>query len=138
MQANSSEYLELLEQVKREISQTRNQVESQASTSVVGMYWRIGCYLNEGRGYGTSFIDSLSKDIQQSFQGIKGMSARNLRYVAKFAREVNVEFCNGYCRIPWGHVAKLLDKTEPGERREWSCRAIAASIFEHLLNCAIA
>ena len=102
------------------------QVHSRESANVGRR--RNGCdgiaVWKQGRGYGTSFIDSLSKDIQQSFPGIKGMSARNLRYVAKFAREVNVEFCNGYCRIPWGHVAKLLDKTEPGERREWYRQAI--------------
>lgn len=119
MLANNSEYLGLLEQVKREIMETRGQVASHASASVVGMYWRIGCHLNEKREYGTGFIDSLSKDIRQAFPGIRGMSARSLRYMAKFAREVGPEFCNGYCRIPWGHVVKLLDKTEPGERREW-------------------
>lgn len=39
--------------------------------------------------------------------------------MAKFAREVDSELCNSYCTIPWGHVVKLLDKTNPGERREW-------------------
>ena len=119
MLANNSEYLKLLEQVKREISEARIQIASQASASVVGMYWRIGHHLNEEREYGTGFIDSLSKDIRQAFPGIKGMSARSLRYMAKFAREVDAEFCNGYCKIPWGHVVRLLDKTEPDERREW-------------------
>ncbi len=32
--------------------------------------------------------------------------------------------CNSYCAIPWGHVVKLLDKTNPGERREWYRQAI--------------
>lgn len=119
MLANNSEYMNLLEQVKREIAQTRTQVASQASASIVGMYWRIGRHLNEEREYGTSFIDSLSKDIRAAFPGIKGMSARSLRYMAKFAREVDAEFCNDYCKIPWGHVVKLLDKTKAGEQREW-------------------
>lgn len=119
MLANNTDYIELLEQIKHEIVQTRSQVASQAGTSVIGMYWRIGGHLNKERGYGTGYIDSLSKDIRTAFTGIKGMSARNLRYMAKFAREVDAEFCNGYCKIPWGHIVKLLDKTEPGERREW-------------------
>lgn len=118
MLANNSEYIELLEQVKREIVETRAKVAAQAGASVIGMYWRIGCHLNEERAYGTSYIDTLSKDLRREFPGVKGMGARNLRYMAKFAREADLEFCNSCCNIPWGNTMKLLDKTEPGQQRE--------------------
>lgn len=123
MLANNTDYIELLEQIKHEIVQTRSQVASQAGASVIGMYWRIGSHLNEEREYGTGYIDSLSKDIRVAFPSIKGMSARNLRYMAKFAREVDVQFCNSCCKIPWGHVVYLLNKTSPGPEREWYVNA---------------
>ena len=137
--ANGSEYLDLLEQVKGEISTTRAEVAAQAAAGLVAMYWRIGCRLNEEREYGTGFIDSLSKDIRAAFPGIKGMSGRNLRYMAKFAREVSSEFCSAYCKIPWGHIMKLLDKTEPGARREWYRQAIvengwSQAVLDHQLD----
>lgn len=101
MLANSSEHTALLEQLKCEIVETRAKVASQAGASVVGMYWRIGRHLNEEREYGTGHIDMLSKDLRREFLGIKGMSARSLRYMAEFAHEVDAEFCNGCCKIPW-------------------------------------
>ncbi len=66
----------------------------------------------------------MSKDIRAAFPGIRGFSVRSLKYMAKFACEVDSELCNSYCAIPWGHVVKLLDKTNPGERREWYRQAI--------------
>ena len=138
MLANGSDYLNLLEQVKGEIATTRSEVAARASAGLVAMHWRIGCHLNEEREYGTGFIDSLSKDIRAAFPGIKGMSGRNLRYMAKFAREVSSELCSAYCKIPWGHIMKLLDKTEPGAQREWYRQAIiengwSQTVFDHQL-----
>ena len=43
--------------------------------------------------------------------------------MAKFARETSAEFCNVCCKIPWGHIVQLLDKTDPGPMREWYVQA---------------
>ena len=120
MLANNSEYIELLEQVKREIAQTRNKVAAQAVNEVICMYWRIGTHLNEEREYGTGYIDSLSKDIRREFPGIKGMSARNLRYMAKFAREVSPEILQTVsAKLSWSHNVALMDKLSDDHQRIW-------------------
>lgn len=74
--------------------------------------------------WGNKYIETLSKDMRVAFPGIRGFSVRSLKYMAKFAREVDSELCNSYCTIPWGHVVKLLDKTNSAESREWYRQAI--------------
>lgn len=49
---------------------------------------------------------------------VPGVSVRSLKYMARFARKVDSQSCNSYCTIPWGHIVKLLEKTDPGEERE--------------------
>lgn len=123
MLANGNDYKEALDQIVSIVSAARTQAVQQTSAVMVRMYWETGAVLNESREYGTTFIDSLSKDIRGAFPGIKGFSSRSLRYMAKFAREADSEFCNSCCKIPWGHVVLLLNKTEPGERRSWYLQA---------------
>lgn len=120
MLENGSEYLELLEKVKREIVTTRNKVASQAVNEVICMYWRIGAHLNEEREYGTGYIDSLSKDIRREFPEIKWANARNLRYMAKFSRETDAEILHTvYAKLSWSHNKVLMDKVRDDEARRW-------------------
>lgn len=123
MLENGSEYLRVLNQVKQEIAQTRARIAAGTNSEIIELYWRIGKVLVGRSIYGTRYISTLAKDLRVAFPGLKGFSARSLRYMAKFAREVDSEFCSSCCKIPWGHVMHLLDVTEPGEKREWYVRA---------------
>lgn len=123
MLENGNEYLQALDQVKREITQTRARIVAGANAEVIKLYWRIGKVLIDRSIYGTRYINTLAHDLRVAFPGIKGFSARSLRYMARFAREVDAEFCNSCCKIPWGHITHLLDKTESNDSREWYVRA---------------
>lgn len=123
MLENGHEYLQVLDHIKREITTARARVAASANAEVVRLYWTIGHILNSNNVYGTEYISSLAKDLRVAFPGLKGFSARSMRYMAKFAREVDPEFCNSCCKIPWGHITHLLDKTEPGAAREWYVHA---------------
>lgn len=123
MLENGSEYLLVLSQVKEEIAQTRARIASGANAEIIKLYWRIGKVLVDRSIYGTRYINSLANDLRVAFPGLKGFSARSLRYMAKFAREVDSEFCSSCCKIPWGHMMHLLDATVPGERRAWYVQA---------------
>lgn len=116
---NESEYLRLFDQITEDIAETRLRVTMGANSEVVRMYWRIGREIDVRATWGSKFIDTLSRDIRMAFPGTKGFSVRNLKYMAKFARETSEELCNSCCTIPWGTITHLMDKTEPGERREW-------------------
>lgn len=123
MLANNENYLQIVERIKQEIAASQQRAVMGANAEVVRLYWRVGSVLNENSRYGRTFIDSLARDIRLAFPKVKGFSARSMWYMQKFANEVDVEFCNSCCRIPWGHITHLLDKTKPGAEREWYVRA---------------
>lgn len=83
--------------------------------------------------WGNKYIETLSKDMRVAFPGIRGFSVRSFKYMAKLAREVDSELCNSYCTILWGHVVILLDKTNPGERREWYRQAIIENGWSQIM-----
>ena len=121
---NGGEYKESLDHVVEIISVAQSTAVRKASAEMIRMYWLVGNELVERSEWGNKYIETLSKNIRAAFPGIKGFSVRSFKYMAKFAREVDSELCNSYCTIPGGHVVKLLDRTNPGERREWYRRAI--------------
>ena len=123
MLANSDEYMDVLERAKREIAESRQRAVTSTNAELVFLYWRIGTLANERSEWGNGFVESLSRDIRAAFPGLKGFSVRSLKYMAKFAREVNLELCNSCCTIPWGHITQFLDKTEPDPEREWYVNA---------------
>ncbi len=63
----------------------------------------------------------LAKDLKREFPTLKGMSARNLRYMQKFATEFdNDEFLQGVlAKLSWNHNQILLDRVKDKEIRKW-------------------
>lgn len=124
MLSNSSDYIKLLTQVKNEIVATRNKVASQAVNEVICMYWRIGMHLNEEREYGSGYIDSLARDLRSEYPGIKWANSRNLRYMAKFARETAEESLHTtYAKLSWSHNKLLMDRAKDDETRLWYAKS---------------
>ena len=59
-----------------------------ANSSMICLYWRIGKAIlekQEAEGWGAKVIDRMSKDIGDEFPDMKGFSARNIKYMRKFA-----------------------------------------------------
>lgn len=115
MLLNTDEYKESFGRVAKVISSARSNAAQKASAEMIRMYWLIGNELVASSELGNKYIETLSKDIRAAFPGIRGFSVRSLKYMAKFAREVDSELCSSCCTIPWGHMMLLLDKTEPGK-----------------------
>ena len=105
------------------------------------MYYNIGLKLIENNKWGSSFIDTLAKDLKIEFPTIKGMSARNLRYMQKFASEFdNDEFLQGVlAKLSWNHNQILLDKIKDKEIRKWYAKEAiengwSVSILTHQIS----
>ena len=81
------EYFLLLNDIKNTLVTTRNKILENANKELILMYYDIGLKLLKNNKWGTSFIDILARDIKSEFSNLKGMSARNLRYMQKFAKE---------------------------------------------------
>ena len=120
MLMDTNEYITFLESIKAEITQTRARAVGKVNSELICLYWRIGSELNSRKDWGASVIDTLSKDIRVAFPQIKGFSARNLRYMAKFARECNEEFLQTVsAKLSWSHTVKLMDKLKDDTQRHW-------------------
>lgn len=85
------------------------------------MYYNIGLKLIKNNKWGSCFIDTLAKELKTEFPNLKGMSARNLRYMQKFAVEyTNDEILQGVlAKLSWNHNQILLDKIKNKEKRIW-------------------
>ena len=70
---------------------------------------------------GSSFIDNLAKDLKTTYPNIKGMSARNLRYMQKFATIYeNDEFLQEVlAKLTWYHNIILMDRVKKLEKKKW-------------------
>jgi predicted nuclease of restriction endonuclease-like (RecB) superfamily len=88
------------------------------------LYWSIGREIlvrQEREGWGAKVIDSLARDLHQSFPEMKGLSPRNLKYMRAFAEAWPEESIvqQAAAQIPWFHNCTLLDKVKDPLERLW-------------------
>ena len=121
MLENNSRYFEVLNDIKNTLITTRNKVIESANKDLILMYYKIRLKLIENNKWGSSFIDTLAQDLKIEFPNIKGMSARNLRYMQKFASEFdNDEFLqHDVAKLPWSSITTIMDQVKDKNIRNW-------------------
>ena len=121
MLENDDKYFEVLHDIKKTLMITRNKIVENVNKDLILMYYNIGLKLIENNKWGSSFIDTLAKDLKMEFPTLKGMSARNLRYMQKFATEFdNDEFLqHDVAKLPWTSVTTIMDQVKDNEQRNW-------------------
>ena len=121
MVLNNDKYFKILNDIKKTLIVTRNKIVESANKDLILMYYNIGTKLIENNKWGSSFIDTLAKDLKIEFPNIKGMSARNLRYMQKFASEFeNDEFLqHNVAKLPWTSITTIMDQVKDKEKRKW-------------------
>ena len=95
---------------------------------LIVLYWEIGRLIllrQEVEGWGAKVIDRLSFDLRREFPEQKGFSARNLKYMRKFAASYpDMEIVQqAAAQIPWFHNCAILDKVQDGGQRQWYIQA---------------
>ena len=118
---NDDEYFKFLENIKTDIITTRRQILSQANNEVVLMYYRIGKGLIENSKNGNRFIDTLATDLKLDFPNMQGLSARNLRYMKRFAKEFEYDSIlqHNVAKLPWTTITTIMDKIKDNDERIW-------------------
>ena len=118
---NNDKYFEILNEIKKTLISTRRKIVENANKDLVLMYYNIGLKLIENNKWGSAFIDILSKDLKIEFPTLKGMSARNLRYMQKFAAEFdNDEFLqHDDAKLPWSSLTTIMDQVKDKNIRKW-------------------
>ena len=98
-----SSYPELLEEVKRRISQSQTRAAVSVNRELIQLYWEIGHMIverQEREGWGTSVINRLADDIQTVFPGILGFSRTNVSRMRKFHLPYTKEVMNSQQAVP--------------------------------------
>lgn len=130
---NSSEYISIVENIKREIKAAQYRAAIHANVDMLLLYHDIGCVINEHKLWGNRFIDNLATDIRIDFPESKGYSVRNLKYMAKFAETYpNREFVQTVsAQIPWSHNIAIIEKVKDPEQRIWYIQKTAENGWSH-------
>ena len=118
---NSKDYFQILEQVKKHILNAQYRAVLGANREQILLYWNIGRVIIENTKYGTKFVENLARDIKSEFPNAKGYSARNLKYMRKFAElvpdEEKVQTVSAL--LTWSHNMYLFDKTSTFDEYMW-------------------
>lgn len=123
----SQNYAVLLSDLKKKITSARLQAALSVNKELVVLYWIIGQDIltrQSAEGWGTKVIDRLATDLRHAFPEMKGLSARNLKYMRSFAQAwPDGEFVQQVVALlPWGHNTKLLESVKSPSAREWYAR----------------
>lgn len=126
-----ADYPRFLEEVKRAVSTARSQAALAVSATVLAAYWEIGTGIiarEDREGWGAKVIERLATDLRREFPDMRGLSARNLRYMREFARAWPARSASEMlqqpaAKLPWGHHMVLLDKVADADVRAWYARA---------------
>jgi len=118
------EYILFLNDLKTRIKNERIKTLLSANYALVMLYWDIGNAIlkkQHEEGWGTGVIDRMAYDLKEEFPDMRGFSARNLKYMRKFAEcWKDVQFVQRtVAQIPWRSNIALIDKLEEPEVRSW-------------------
>lgn len=120
-------YAELLAELKQRIRSTQVRAVVAVNRELVLLYWEIGREIlrrQEAEGWGTKVIERLAADLRAEFPEMTGLSARNLKYMQKFAQAwPDVQIVQQLvAQIPWGHNVRILDHLQKPTEREFYVR----------------
>ena len=121
MLMNANEYLETVEQVKQEIRTAQYRAAVQVNCELLRLYHAIGTVINAHKVWGSKFVENLAADIKLSFPEMKGYSARNIKYMAKFAARFPADEIvqAPLAQITWYHNIALMDKVKDTDAYLW-------------------
>lgn len=121
MLPDNNDYKNLIEEIKNKVREAQYRAMVKVNSEMIQLYWSIGKELNEQVQYGNTFIDTLAKEIKLDSPKVKGFSARNLRYMKKFAKEItDLDFLQMVsAKLTWSHNLVLLEKLHNMDDRYW-------------------
>ena len=106
------------------IEDSRNNALKKVNEDLIRMFWNVGEYLSreaENASFGDAYIDSVVKEIQRSFPGIKGFNRRGLYRMKKFYETCcDDEFVTTLLtQISWSNHLAIMSKAKTTEERHF-------------------
>jgi len=151
---NKKEYHLWLQTVKSEIRSAQVKAAVVVNKELILFYWKLGRMITEKQknsNWGDKVIERLSKDLQQEFPSIQGLSKTNLKYTKRFyifyesligQQPVDQLGGNPVFGVPWGHNIFIFTKSKTQEeayfylqqtlQNHWSRDVLALQIKSNL------
>jgi predicted nuclease of restriction endonuclease-like (RecB) superfamily len=85
--SKDNSYLKFLSDIKDRIREAQYSALKSVNKELVSLYWDLGRKIVEKQqayGWGKAVVETLAKDLQKEYAGIKGFSAQNLWYMRQF------------------------------------------------------
>jgi predicted nuclease of restriction endonuclease-like (RecB) superfamily len=122
-----SGYVEVLDNLRDLIKTAQLKAISAVNQSLISTYRGIGQTIYEQQKtaeWGDSIVEQLAKDLQNSFPGMRGFSARNLWNMRDFylSYEGNAKLQAMTAEISWTHNVVILEKCKDLLEREFYIR----------------
>ena len=128
--ADSSEYLNWISEVKSKIQSAQLKAAVSVNKELLLLYWDLGrsisLKINESN-WGTSVVEKLSKDLKNEFPNQKGFSRSNLfsmKQWFEFYSTSNIEIKKIQQlvgQIPWGHNLAIITKSKSIDEALFYC-----------------
>ncbi len=121
-------YKELLATIIETIHAARFRAYQSLNKHHLSLNFSIGKLIVESQaeqGWGKSIVDTLSKDINKTIDGVKGYSPQNLWNMRQFYLEYkeNSELLELAMQVPWGQNLLVIHKVKEEERRKYYLRS---------------
>ena len=106
------------------IENSRNNALKKVNEELIQMYWKVGEYLSkeaEKTVFGDDYINSIAKEIQSAFPGIKGFTRRGLYRMKQFYEPYcGDEFVSALLtQISWTNHLMIMSKAKTVEERHF-------------------
>ncbi len=133
MLINDFEYIKVLENIKKEIATAQYRASISVNVEMLLLYYDIGCIINSHKAWGNKFVENLALDLRMAFPNVRGYSARNLKYMAKYALAYpEREFVQTVsAQIPWSHNVAILEKVKELDERIWYIQKTSENGWSH-------
>lgn len=121
---SNTAYQTWLGELKVQILTAQQRAALAVNQELLKLYWQIGNDIlqrQQQQGWGTKVIEQLAQDLRQAFPELKGFSARNLKYMRRFAESwSDPEFVQQpAAQLPWFHICTVMDKLQSESERLW-------------------
>ncbi|MFN8360779.1 MAG: PDDEXK nuclease domain-containing protein [Candidatus Kapaibacterium sp.] len=123
-------YRSFFSDIKQRIRAAQYNALRAANAELVRMYWDIGQAIADRQtrnGWGAAVVETLAKDIQQEFPGIKGFSAANIWRMKNFYLQyaANEKLAPLVREISWSHNMLIVERCSDDLEREYYLKATA-------------
>lgn len=106
------------------IETAKNNALKRVNAELIQMYWNVGEYLSnssDSASFGDAYMDSVSKEVQKAFPGIKGFNRRGLYRMKQFYETYkDDEFVTTLLtQISWSNHLAIMAKSKTAEERHF-------------------